>query len=240
MFRWGFTFRPIYSEDDKPPTDLKKRISVRCPVCGVHTDAAIVGLVVTPASQFVQLPDSSWSVYNYLVQCTRCKSGLLIMWSYGEHITQKYTAGRLVYPLPTSPFETEKMAEGAVPAAVLEDLRQAELAHLSGAPYGAGLLLRRAAQYICREQQVPETGGLANQIKALATRGVITRHLAEIADAVRILGNELAHPDVNTPSIISSEDVRLAWEFMCQLVRAIYIDPVRVKEFKEKLRDREG
>lgn len=238
MFRWGYTFREVWSEKGKPPTDCKKPIPLRCPICGIHTDAKIVASFVTPDSNFVKLPTPEIKVHNYLVRCTRCESGILVMWSYGESEDHRcgLTAGMCVYPFPTSAFETEQLPREAVPAAVFEDLRQAELAYLAGAHYGAGLLLRRACQNICREQKIPETGGLAHQIREMAVRGIITEHVSEMADTIRIIGNELAHPDPNTPSVITAEDIRLAREFLSQLVRAVYVDPARARKLKGELK----
>jgi hypothetical protein len=57
-------------------------------------------------------------------------------------------------------------------------------------------------------------------------------------ELVRVIGNELAHPDPNTPSVITDEDVGLAYEFLTQLVRAIYVDPQRAAKLKADLNKR--
>jgi len=236
---WGATFSQVWSDKDKPPDAHDGTIPLRCSICGTHTDARIAGRVVTPDSRFVQLPHHVMKVYNYLACCTRCQSGILVMWSYGEEVNgDAYSAGRLVFPFPTAAFGTEQLPRDLIPSAVYEDLRQAELAYLARSHYGAGLLLRRACQNICRQQGIPDVGGLKGQIKELASRGTITKSLAEQAESIRVIGNELAHPDPNTPSVIQPGDVRLAMEFLDQLVRAIYVDPARVKELKADLQKR--
>ncbi|OGO20247.1 MAG: hypothetical protein A2Z15_06290 [Chloroflexi bacterium RBG_16_50_11] len=236
MIKWGPGFYRVWASEGKP-RDPRQPFPLQCPICGIHTDAEVIANFETPGSDFVRLPISEMKVYNYLVRCTRCKSGILVYWSYGEDYRRGgATAGIHVYPFPTSAFRTEQLPEKEIPAAIFEDLRQAELAYLADAYYGAGLLLRRACQNICREQKIPETGGLASQIKEMDTRGIITKHLADMADSIRIIGNELAHPDPNTPSVITPDDVRLAQEFFDQLVRAIYVDPARTKKLKEDLK----
>ncbi len=243
MFEWGSTYRRVYS-DEEPPFDGKKPIPLTCPICGAHTDAAVAGKVVTPSGKYVRLPTLEMQVYNFLVRCTRCQSGLLVVWSWGPdqmgHVTGAgNTAGVYVYPPPTSAVQSEQLPKDVIPAAVFEDLRQAELAYLAGADYGAGLLLRRACQNICRHQNITETGTkLRGQITEMANRGIITQHLAEMAHGVRIIGNELAHPDPNTPFVITGNDVRLACEFLDQVVRAVYVDPARAKKLKEDLKQR--
>ncbi len=235
MIRWGGGFYRVYGEESVPPT-AAGRIPLRCPICGTHTDAPIVCLHVTQQNDFVRLPSSYMALHNYLVRCTRCSSGLLVVWSYGEEPDgHGHTAGIRVLPLRASTFETDMIASDAVPRAILEDLRQAELAFYAGADYGAGLLLRRACQSIARHQSIPDDG-LKGQIEEMARRGIITKSLAEMADGIRIIGNELAHPDPNTPSVITAEDVHLAKEFLEQMVRAIYVDPARARKLKEELK----
>jgi uncharacterized protein DUF4145 len=226
-----------YAEpSDIPPTDANARIPLDCPVCGVHTDAKIVAHFASAQNSWVRLASEELELHNFLVRCTRCGSGILIVWSYGETMRgEKITSGRTAHPLPSAAFEIEqlsKLSKDAIPAAILVDLRQAELAFAAGAHYGAGLLLRRACQSICRHQNIPEKNGLKGQIVQLATDGIITKSLGEMADSVRIIGNELAHPDPNTPSVITTDDVRTGWEFLNQLVRAIYVDPAKAKDFK--------
>lgn len=239
MIHWGGGFHRVYGEENVPPTAAGRRIPLRCPTCGTHTDAPIICLHVTQQNAFVRLPSSYMALHNYLVRCTRCNSGLLVVWSYGEEPREGggHTAGTRVLPLRASAFETESIARDTVPRAIQEDLRQAELAFYAGADYGAGLLLRRACQNTARHQGIPDDG-LKGQIEEMARRGIITKSLAEMADGIRIIGNELAHPDPNTPSVVTAEDVRLAREFLEQMVRAIYVDPARARKLKEELKEK--
>lgn len=205
-----------------------------CPVCGTHTDAEI--------KSFFESENNQWSrafgigkVFNYLLRCTRCTSGILFIWAYREMIRGGQGISSIaVFPLPTTAFKTDALGHDAIPPAILKDLEQAELAFAAGAHYGAGLLLRRACQSICLDKQVPPNG-LKGQIKKLAASGVITATLAELADSIRIIGNELAHPDANTPSVITEDDVTAGAEFLTQLVRAIYVDPAKAQQLKTAL-----
>ncbi len=228
--RFGSTF---WALDE--PLVREGRIPLTCPICGIHTDAPVRGTFTTPDSEFLQLPSMGMWLDNYFVQCTRCQGGILVIQSVGTDFEGgQITSGAFVYPLRSSAFETDALASGAVPAAILTDLQQAELSFFAGAYYGAGLLLRRACQNICREQGIPG-GDLKTQIREMADRGIITRTLADMADTVRIVGNELAHPDPQTPFVILPEEVAVGRNFVEQLVRTVYIDPARAKKLKEGL-----
>jgi len=159
------------------------------------------------------------------------------MWAYGEDYRgQAQSGGAFVYPLPLGTFE-ERLPEDTIPEAIFEDLRQAELSAHAGADYGAGLLLRRACQYICRDKNVAGDR-LEAQVDDLAKKGIITNQMAQMGHGIRIIGNELAHPDPRTPFVITPEDVRVAREFLTQLVHAIYIDPAKVKQLQDELQKR--
>ena len=161
----------------EPPTNVGERIPVDCPVCGTHTDAEIKGVFVSEANRFIR-NSLRGKIFNYLLRCTHCTSGILVIWHYEETMRLGALNNIDVFPLATTAFKTEALGDGAIPAAILMDLEQAELAFAAGAHYGAGLLLRRACQYICLERGIPE-GKLKNQIKQLAAKGVITSTLAE-------------------------------------------------------------
>jgi hypothetical protein len=156
-----------------------------------------------------------WEIHNR----PRGRSSLL------ERILSYVFFGRF-FRLPTAAFETQALGRKWVPPAILKDLEQAELAFAAGAHYGAGLLLRRACQYICLDKQIPYEKP-RSQIQQLAANGTITTTLAQTAESIRVLGDELEHPDANTPSVITEDDVKAGWVFLTQLVRAIYVDPAR-------------
>lgn len=247
MLKWEFFDR--YRRDPaRAPLNDKEPISLQCPICSTHTDAIIVGHFATPPSKFIQLPNEDMQVYNYLVRCTRCRGGILVMYPYGEGYShsglggyekQALVADWRVYPFPTSAFESEELASRTVPEAVYEDFRQAELAFYAGAPYGAGLLIRRACQNICRHQGISDTKNLKAEIKQLQTiKGVITEHLADMAHNLRIIGNELAHPNPQTPFVITNSDIRDAREFLKQLIEVIYLGPARAQAQKANLKKR--
>jgi hypothetical protein len=123
-----------------------------------------------------------------------------------------------------------------VPAAILEDLQQAEMCESIGAIYGAALLYRRAVQYICRDKKVPESGGLKGQISYLANNGIITSSLKELAEHIRIIGNDIAHPDAQHPARIEWNDIKAASEFTTQIIDAVYVAPYKAAELRKTLK----
>lgn len=236
MFDWGWTFGYVYNDKDKPHKENEKTIVIDCPYCGINTNAEIISRSNTKANAFIKLPHHEMSIYNFFLFCTRCNGAILILWSYGEeHRRGGISAGRIIFPFYTEAFEAREFGLKIIPSAILEDIKQAELSYYVNAYLGAALLLRRAIQNICRDKKCKETGNLVGQIKELVSKGIITKDTADLVDAVRIIGNEVAHPEPNTPFIITPEDVKICREFIKQLIQIIYINPYKAKILKEEL-----
>lgn len=232
---WGATFQDAFYRIPK----MGETIAVTCPICGVHTDATILYCDTTPASRHVQLPDSDMLVYNYLLKCTQCASDILLYWTYKDDYfsNQRYSAGRRIYPFLTTVEKSEYSDESIVPAAICEDLRQAELSYRATSYRGAGLLLRSAVQSICREKGAAGKN-LFEEVKDLATKGFISTPLADMIDCVRLLGNEIAHPKPDTPFVTTGEDVTTCREFINQMLDTLYVGPYKAQKLREKINNK--
>jgi hypothetical protein len=231
-FRLGFGFLWAYGKESEPP-DVGDRLSYHCPYCLIDTHGQIASAFVVPQSEYVRLPASEMQLHALVLQCTRCNGVALLLWPYGKAGEKHMTTDRMMVPFPQTARQVFGPDDRHVPAAILEDLRQAELSMHAGAVYGAGLLLRRACQYICRDKGC--TGrNLEKEIDALAPQH-ITPDMAGLAHGIRVVGNELAHPDAKSPAKVSTKDVRDCWEFVVELIRVIYVHPARRQALRERL-----
>ena len=225
---WSFgpTVHFVHGEDGKPP-DKGSRWSYNCPYCFVNTHSPVLERFTTPGSSFIRMPSFEMQLCSIILQCTCCRGVVLVLWPYGEDISsgQGMTTRPMILPFPQAAREVFGSDDQSIPAAILEDLRQAELAFQVGAVFGAGLLLRRAIQYVCRDKAC-KGKDLREEIDALAPP-YITNDMANIAHSIRIVGNELAHPNAQTPAAITSQDIKDCWEFIIELIKVIYIHPAR-------------
>ena len=236
MVNWGATFWSAYSAQDIPPDSDQTEIALACPNCGIHTNAEIIGRFITEQNKYIRVPNYEMKIYNYFLQCTRCKSAILVLWSFGNMFNSKTTSGKIIFPIYTDISEYEDL-KGIVPEAILEDIYQAEFSFMGRAYLGAGLLLRRACQYICLDKECKKDN-LVNQIGELVAKGIITKDLSELAHNIRIVGNEIAHPDPNTPFIITRDDIKACSEFLKQLIQVIYVNPYKSSLLREGLEKR--
>jgi hypothetical protein len=188
MLNWGHCFRDAYGSD-VPPRNEDKVIPLTCPICGADTDAEIKSRFTTKGSKYIRLPDVIGEMYviNYFLRCTRCSGALLLMWSYGEEFPDRNkTAGKLLFPFRTDAFDIEELNLDIIPKSIYEDIKQAELSLYANAFLGAGLLLRRACQNICRDKKC--TGrNLLEEIDDLVNKNIITQDMLEMAHSIRML-----------------------------------------------------
>ena len=231
-FRLGFGFFSTYGKESEPP-DVGDRYSYRCPYCLVNTHGEVLSKSVVPQSDFIRLPATEMQLHTLILQCTRCNGVALLLWPFGKDDGTGMTTDQMMMPFPQAARQVFGQDDRFVPAAILEDLRQAELGSQASAVYGAGLLLRRACQYICRDKGC--TGrNIQEEIDALAPQH-ITNDMAELAHSIRIVGNEIAHPDARTPAKITRKDIRDCWEFVIELIKVIYIHPARRAALHDRL-----
>ena len=94
------------------------------------------------------------------------------------------------------------------PALVQDAVREADGCASIGAPIAGVLVCRMALQAICRDRGVPE-GNLKSELKALG----LPDDLREIADALRVIGNETTHPSRGAMTqAVKQQGEANAWE----------------------------
>jgi hypothetical protein len=105
-------------------------------------------------------------------------------------------------------------------------------------PIAYALLIRKTLEAICDDRGIEKAAGkqgdLYNRLRVLLARGELSPLLADMTDALRVLGNIAAHED---PKAIS---VPMTWpvhEFFNSIVEYLYVAPAKLTEFKEALKN---
>ncbi len=232
MWSFGSTFTYDYGEDKPPEAD--QRYPTTCSYCGIHSDAEVLATYNTNGGKYISLPASEMQLYTVVLRCTRCRGVMTILWPYGTDLRGVgLTTTRVKLPFPQAASNVFGDDAKYVPSAVLEDLRQAEVGFQAGSTHGAGLLLRRACQNLCRDKSC-KRGSLAEEIDALYPEH-ITAQMKQTAHSVRLIGNEIAHPDPHTPATVTAQDVRDCWDFLTELIRVIYVHPGRQATLRKRM-----
>lgn len=196
---------------------------VDCPYCG--TIAAGAQALVTPEN-------ISWSKPEYgfaycVFRCDKCgdyvavrlrKNGTMQANHFGVEV-QSLT------PLRSAAIGLSEATPEGIRAALVE----AETCLSAGALVAGALVCRRALQLICRDQDVPRSN-LAAEINGLALSDL----LKETAHAIRLIGNEAAHPEPEEWDRVTAEDVRGLIDLGVEIAETLYEQPVRYKALRDR------
>lgn len=136
------------------------------------------------------------------------------------------------YPLGEPP---EEVAE-EIPANIAADYREAQRCRFVDAHNATVEMCRRAVQASCIDLKAPSDEKLVKQIDWLASEGIITAPLKEMAHRIRLGGNLGAHPpeDSEDAIVIGPEYSDAVLEFTRDFFHHVYVMPVRLKTFTFK------
>jgi hypothetical protein len=130
----------------------------------------------------------------------------------------------LLYPATT--FHVNPNA----PAAVRTSLAEATKAFAAGAFTASALMCRRAIEALCAAHNAPK-GTLAARLKALKDTNIISDHLFQWADMLRMAGNQAAH-DVD--EAILRTDAEDMLDFTSAIVDYVYSYRDKFEAFKQR------
>ncbi len=89
-------------------------------------------------------------------------------------------------------------------------------------------MCRRALQASCVELKAKDAK-LQDQIDELASKGVITESLKQMAHEVRLTGNDGAHPGKDGLNDVSEPDSRDMIEFTREFFHHVFVVPAKLK-----------
>jgi Domain of unknown function (DUF4145) len=198
-----------------------------CPHCGIHNSFNPTRAYVLDPGGFntgfggsyialaAWLPNPDFNDLWWIGVCTACKRPSLFL-----------NGGQEVYP------ETWIADED-----ILEPMRGSLIEakrNLGSASYMSCVVMaRRALQEACLDKGAKNGDTLMNQIKELAQNAVITPSVREWAEAIRMVGNDGAHPTFNT---ITKDDAEDILEITEEILHDLYVTPAKAKRQETKHR----
>ena len=199
-------------------------ISNVCPYC-----AKIVSFAWTALSEAGGNLDTYLRCYfkdNFHIwavgQCPNCNECVLIK-GFSESNREIIPKNIYPYPLP-SPVDHR------IPEKIKKDLEEAKLCFSVGAINASVGMCRKALQRACKEKGAVKKE-LYEQIDEIATKGVISADLKELAHSVRFIGNDGVHPNDDE---VTKEDAEEILNLAEQFLDIIFVAPAKVKEIRER------
>ena len=177
-----------------------KKAAFNCPHCGAFSHMEWFEIKKYYGPLNIQ---SLLNTYEYAL-CSHCKQ--ISLWKPSEDSA----LGEMLYPdFGSAPFPAEDM-----PDDVKKDYEEAARIFIKS-PRGAAALLRLGLQKLCIH--LGEKGkNINDDIRSLVEKGVFSGRVAQVADTLRITGNNAVHPGQ-----ISDEDFDRAAAKMFDLINFI-------------------
>jgi hypothetical protein len=195
-----------------------------CPHCGVLSlfNPVGQGYIETAARNFLTIAQSA--------QCVSCKKFLLVTATKNAGQGATEFSLQAVYPI-NKPKDT---VDGAVPKAIADDFAEAIRCQFILAYKATVTMCRRALQAAALEKKASADRPLIHQIDELATKGVITNPLKEMAHAIRLTGNVGAHPDEDGLKDVTDNDAEDIVQFTKEFFHHVYVMPAKLKAREPK------
>ena len=216
-----------------------RHVAKTCPRCGAYSLFKLVGAAWPPSE--APYPEGFGGL-----QCSHCYGVSVIsavrvapseeFWGSPEevYITEVSDEEAAAKALKVTGFYPPAVAGrgvAAAPESVQDALREAEQCQAVNAVHGGALMCRRAIQLIARDQGA-EPSNLQAEIDGLD----IPQRLKEAAHAIRLVGNDAAHPDPLQWEAVTREELAALLHLAYQIVHYLYELPSQIESFEERTR----
>ncbi|MDO8517564.1 MAG: DUF4145 domain-containing protein [Nanoarchaeota archaeon] len=199
------------------------RVSAICPYCKIHVNFSWIssddngGEIEDYSEDYFKNEKGIWVIGV----CPSCKNCVLLN---GYESSNKFILTK------TYPFPLPSVVDERIPEKIKKDLEEAKLCFSVGAINASSGMCRKALQRACKEKGATKKE-LYDQIDEITTKGVISNDLRELAQSVRLIGNDGVHPNDDE---VSKEDAEEILNLAEQFLDIIFVAPAKVKEIKER------
>jgi hypothetical protein len=208
---------------------MPKKTILLCKHCGNEAPHKLK--YTHPYTEVIYIDDGEqhhMDAWYYVVVCETCNEvSLYGDWELSDN-PGDLTQATLLYP-------EKKDLPDIVPATVQRTYKEASrIAKL--APSAYAVQIRKALECICTEHKLTK-GTLEDRLTKLSESGVIPPKIAQLADAIRLLGNIGAHDD---SAAVTKDDVRYLDDFFRAVIEYVYIGPDKLEKLSKSLKERKG
>lgn len=187
-----------------------------CPHCSVRSYFA------PRASHLENFGDSGeWRIAS-VAQCESCKAFILLVGT--KNLNGHPAILRAVYPFG----KPNDNVAGEVPKEIAEDFQEALRSQWGNNFKSTVVMCRRAIQSSAIDLKANDAP-LVHQIEDLFKKGKITEPLKDFAHAVRLTGNDGAHPDKDGLKDVTAKDADDIIAFTREFLHHVYVMPALLK-----------
>lgn len=199
------------------------KLSTHRIVCGFCSETGVFSTV-----QHVEKQNrSKGKKLNYdLLQCGNCGNYSMVFWP-GSDTLQWHDFRTLPWPTETTTFPEHW------PKDIGRYWLQARRS-LEGKNWDAAAVMARSAVQLALRHHKAVGDNLKQEIDDLAKKGLLPPVMQEWSHAVRVLGNDSAHPTRGPSAGTESRDAKDVVEFLSTLLRTLYDLPHQIKQYRAR------
>ena len=188
--------------------------TLHCEHCGnrgIHT--VIDGVTETELVEFE--PGNSFEE-EFEIVFTRCENCL-------KHSLYVFLNGNSDESI--SLYPKEKQIDSAVPKAIRDAYMEA-LKIKRHSSIAFVVMVRRSLESLCKQKKA-KGENLYKKIEDLGQKGIIPKALCEMANLIRLLGNEGAHAD---NKVFTIEEIEVLDYFYSTIIEYVYVGPNKIED----------
>ncbi len=178
-------------------------------------------------------PNSRKALNFETLKCVNCAGYVQVVWSASERFSRQGLHDFRVLPWPLHVPDPPEYW----PPEVKRCWQQAHRSLQNESWDAAAVMARTALQAALRDTGA-EGNNLKEEIKNLASTGVLPPLMREWSDEVRLLGNDATHPDGESEGAAAA-DARDVVEFLDYLLQYLYDLPKAIAYYRERRRQSE-
>jgi len=156
---------------------------------------------------------------HILLVCPGCLRSVLV-------ITGEREQWKVTYPSGSPPVVDQNL-----PDHIRDDYEEASKCHNAGLHTAAAIMCRRLVELSVKEKSA-KGSNLYEKIEHLVQSGLLAPELGKVAQAIRIIGNDGAHPDYPELVDLTQSDANQALDFVKLYTDYLYTLPAKTSEFE--------
>jgi hypothetical protein len=190
-------------------------VNLECPYCSI---------CILPISVAAEIDDLKGN-FVHLAECPSC----------GEHFvvnTDEEDIG-VSQVIELQPPGCKVKVSDHIPQNIRDDFIEAKICLRIGAIKAAATMSRRALQSSVVESGAPKDR-LIKQLKWMSEHEIITKPIYNLAEQIRIIGNDAAHPSQDGIDEVKKEEVETIVSFLEKYLDHVYVTPKEIEESRKK------
>ena len=200
-------------------------VKILCPYCSIGIQPVSRGHYILSSQYYEEHLKELYYKIVHLGECPFCRRHIVVITDRKVIDDSKL--------IDYEPKLYKVTASEFIPQNIREDFIEAKMCLQINAIKAAATMSRRALQNSAFEKGAPDKR-LIEQLKWMLDQGIITKSLYDLAEKIRIIGNDAAHPSKDGIDQVTKEEAETIVKFLEKYLDHVYVTPKEIEELEKK------